>query len=130
MAPTKEVVETDKVTLPLNPSPFCLAVKCNGMVYCSGSVGIDPKTNKLVDGDIKERTRATLNNLKNVLEAAGSSLNNIVKMNIYLTDMKNFAPMNQAYLEYFPDYKPARTCVAVYQLPLNADVEMECTAHQ
>ncbi|GAB1317553.1 Endoribonuclease L-PSP [Madurella fahalii] len=107
------------------------AVKYNGMVYCSGSLGIDPKTSKFVEGTIQDRTRQALKNLAAVLEAAGSSLKNVVKVNVFLTDMSNFGAMNDVYDEFFAwQPKPCRTCVAVHQLPLSTDVEIECTAFE
>ncbi|KAK4192197.1 Endoribonuclease L-PSP/chorismate mutase-like protein [Podospora australis] len=127
MAPV--AVLTDKAPKPI--PQLSQAVKYNGMVYCSGSLATDPKTGGFVEGTVKDRTRQCLKNLSAVLEAAGSSLNNVVKVNVFLTDMKNFVPMNEAYDEFFTqEPKPCRTCVAVYQLPLGADVEVECTAFE
>ncbi|KAK0625274.1 Endoribonuclease L-PSP/chorismate mutase-like protein [Bombardia bombarda] len=120
-------VLTDKAPEPL--PQFSQAIKYNGMVYCSGNVGLDPATKKLVDGTVKDRTRQALKNLSAVLEEAGSSFRNVLKVNIFLTDMANFATMNEAYDEFVNwEPKPCRTCVAVYQLPLGTDVEIECTA--
>ncbi|KAK4457052.1 Endoribonuclease L-PSP/chorismate mutase-like protein [Cladorrhinum samala] len=125
MAPV--AILTDKAPKPI--PQLSQAVKYNGMVYCSGSLGIDPETGKFVEGTVKDRTRQCLKNLSAVLEAAGSSLKNVVKVNVFLTDMKNFATMNEAYDEFFTQSpKPGRTCVAVYQLPMGSDVEIECTA--
>ncbi|KAK0721475.1 Endoribonuclease L-PSP/chorismate mutase-like protein [Apiosordaria backusii] len=105
------------------------AIKHNGMVYCSGSLGIDHRTGKFVEGSFQDRVIRCLMNLKAVLEAAGSSLHDVVKVNVFLTDMKNFKEMNEVYDQFFTtDPKPARTCVAVHQLPLGADVEVECIA--
>ncbi|KAI1870367.1 uncharacterized protein JN550_005295 [Neoarthrinium moseri] len=126
MAPITRVY-TDKAPKPL--PQFSQAVKYNGMVYCSGNIGLDPATFKMVDGGIKEQTRQALRNLSAVLAEAGSSFNNVVKVNIFITTMDNFSTMNEAFDEFFTqDIKPCRTCVAVYQLPLNALVEIECTA--
>ncbi|KAH8679859.1 Endoribonuclease L-PSP/chorismate mutase-like protein [Tricladium varicosporioides] len=124
----KEVVLTDKAPVPL---PFySQAIKCQGMVYCSGAVGMDPATNKLVEGSIGDRTHQCLKNLSAVLEAAGSSIDNVVKVNVFITNMENFAAMNKVYESYFTKgAKPVRTCVAVFQLPLGTDVEIECVAH-
>ncbi|KAL2151339.1 hypothetical protein VTH82DRAFT_6437 [Thermothelomyces myriococcoides] len=128
MAPQVAVL-TDKAPKPI--PQLSQAVKYNGMVYCSGSLGVDPETSKFVEGSVKERTRQALKNLSAVLEAAGSSLKNVVKMNVFLTDMSNFAAMNQVYDEFFVwEPKPCRTCVAVHQLPFNSDVEIECTAFE
>lgn len=127
MAPV--AILTDKAPKPI--PQLSQAVKYNGLVYCSGSLGANPETGKFVEGSVKDRTRQCLKNLSAVLEAAGSSLNNALKVNVYLTDMKNFVAMNEAYDEYFTQGpKPARTCVAVYQLPLGADVEVECVAFE
>ncbi|KAF7515070.1 hypothetical protein G7054_g14779 [Neopestalotiopsis clavispora] len=113
-----ERVHTDKAPKPL--PQFSQAVKYNGMVYCSGNIGVDPASFTLVKGGVKEETRRALTNLSTVLEEAGSSLKNVVKVNIFLTTMDNFATMNEAYDEFFTqDVKP---------LPFNALVEIECTA--
>ncbi|RSL75707.1 hypothetical protein CEP51_010628 [Fusarium floridanum] len=114
-----------------NPLPqFSQAVVYNGLVYVSGNVGFKPGPNaELVEGTTKDRARQILTNIRSVLQAAGSSLDNVIKMNIYLTDMANFGALNEAYDEFFTqDIKPARTCVAVHQLPFGTDVEIECTA--
>ncbi|KUJ24578.1 YjgF-like protein [Mollisia scopiformis] len=125
----KEAVKTDKAPPPM---PFLSqAIKCGGMVYCSGSVGMDPTTSKLVEGSVADRTEQCLKNLAAVLEAAGSSIDNAVKVNVFLINMDNFAAMNKVYEKFFhKDPKPCRTCVAVHQLPLGTDVEIELTAHQ
>ncbi|KAF4771601.1 hypothetical protein HAV15_004333 [Penicillium sp. str.  len=125
----KEVVVTDKSPLPLKPSPYSAAVKHGGLVFCSGNIGMDPVSEKLVEGDVGDRTRQSLRNVSAVLEAAGTSIQNVIRSHVYLTSMDDFAAMNKAYLEFFRDYVPARTCVAVKALPLGTDVEIECTAH-
>ncbi|KAK6087101.1 hypothetical protein SCUP234_02194 [Seiridium cupressi] len=100
-----ERVYTDKAPKPL--PQFSQAVKYNGTVYCSGNIGFDPATFQLVEGGVKEQTRRALRNLSTVLEEAGSSLNNVVKVNIFLTTMDNFAAMNEAWDEFFTqDVKP------------------------
>ncbi|PSS08804.1 hypothetical protein M430DRAFT_110291 [Amorphotheca resinae ATCC 22711] len=126
--PQKESVFTDKAPAPL--PFFSQAIKCNGMVYCSGSIGTDPKTGKLVEGSVADRCAQSLANLSAVLEASGSSIDNVVKVNIFLTDIADFATINTVYDKVFhKEPKPCRTCVAVHQLPLGTDVEIECTAH-
>ncbi|KAF2192391.1 Endoribonuclease L-PSP [Zopfia rhizophila CBS 207.26] len=131
MAAKRQIVDTDAIPKPFPVMPFPAAVKYGGMVYLSGNIGMDPKTNKLVEGDIRDRTRMIMTIIGNVLKDSGSRFENIIKCNIYLKDMKDFAAMNEAYLEFFPDpkEKPARTCVQVAGLPLGTDVEIECVAH-
>ncbi|KAJ3528486.1 hypothetical protein NM208_g10177 [Fusarium decemcellulare] len=128
MAPQKEAVFTESAPAPM--PQFSQAIKYNGMVYCSGNIGSLPGTDfELVKGTTKDRARQAIKNLEATLTAAGSSLDNIVKMNIYITNMENFGLVNEAYDEFFTKQpKPARTCVAVFQLPMGTDVEIECTA--
>ncbi|KAI0202854.1 L-psp endoribonuclease family protein [Astrocystis sublimbata] len=130
MSPAKEEVSTQNSPAPL--PQFSQAVKYNGMVYCSGSIGVDPATKGLVKGGVQPETRRAIKNLSAVLEAAGSGLGNIVKVNVFLTTMDDFAPMNEVYDEFFGSIspKPCRTCVAVHQLPFGARMEIECTAFQ
>ncbi|KAI4139176.1 MAG: hypothetical protein LQ341_004319 [Variospora aurantia] len=125
--PMRQAVRTDKAPPPL---PFFeQAIICQGMVYCSGQVGVSPVTKQLVDGGVGDRTAQALNNLSAVLEAAGSSLRNVVECNVFLSDMTNFAAMNRVYDTFFERPKPCRTCVAVKELPLKTDVEIKCIAH-
>ncbi|KAL6814283.1 YjgF-like protein [Trichoderma sp. SZMC 28015] len=124
----KEAVLTDKAPLPL--PIFSQAIKCGPMVYCSGSVGMNPTANTLIEGEVGARAEQCLKNLSVILEEAGSSLDKVVKVNIFLTNMESFAPVNMVYEKYFnKEPKPCRTCVAVFQLPLSTDVEIECVAH-
>ncbi|PYH83137.1 Endoribonuclease L-PSP [Aspergillus uvarum CBS 121591] len=123
----REPVYTSEACAPL--PQFSQAIKYNGLVYCSGTVGTDPVTDELVPGTVTNRARMALRNLQAVLEAAGSSLDRVVKANVFLTDMNDFERLNIAWDEFFPvDPKPCRTCVAVHQLPLNTDVEIEMIA--
>ncbi|KXJ87497.1 putative brt1 protein [Microdochium bolleyi] len=108
---------------------FSQAVKYKDTVYTSGNIGLDPETWKMVDGGVKEQTRQALKNIAAILEEAGSSFDNVYKSNIFITNMDNFAAMNEAWDEVFTGKdKPCRTCVAVFQLPLGALVEIECSA--
>ncbi|EJT75491.1 hypothetical protein GGTG_05424 [Gaeumannomyces tritici R3-111a-1] len=126
MAPI-ERIHTDKAPKPL--PQFSQAVRHGGTVYCSGGIGVDPATGRLVGGTVKDRTRQVLRNLSAVLEAAGGSLRSVVKVNAFITTMDDFAAMNEAYDEFFThEPKPCRTCVAVHQLPFLTDVEIECIA--
>ncbi|KAL6859948.1 hypothetical protein ACO1O0_003972 [Amphichorda felina] len=120
------------VTAPGAPAPIpqlSQATIYNGLVFCSGSLGMDPATGAMVEGTIKDRARRAMLNLQAVLEASGSSLNHVLKVNIYLTQISNFAAFNEVWDEFFNmKEKPARTCIAVYQLPRGTDVEIEATA--
>ncbi|KAF5241950.1 hypothetical protein FANTH_8910 [Fusarium anthophilum] len=102
------------------------AIIANGFVFTSGGVAMDPKTGKMIDGDIEAHTRQIISNLGAILDEAGSSLNDVIEVNIYLSDMKYYAKMNEVYAEYWGDVKPARTCVAVKSLPMNANIEIKC----
>ncbi|KAF3397026.1 hypothetical protein DPV78_007827 [Talaromyces pinophilus] len=124
---TKTPVLTEKAPKPL-PGIYSQAIIANGVVYCSGAVAMDAETGKLVDGDVKAHTHQCIKNLTHVLEAAGSSIDKVVKVNVFLDNMDNFADMNSVYTQYWGDVKPCRTCVAVKTLPLNTDVEIECIA--
>ena len=122
----REPVHTDKA--PKAIGPYEQAIKANGLVYTAGQIPLDPKTANLVAGGIKEQTRQVLDNLKAVLEAAGSSLDRAVKATVFLKNMSDFAAMNEIYAEYLGSTKPARSTVAVAQLPRDALVEIDLVA--
>lgn len=105
--------------------PYSQAVKNCKLVFCSGQIPLT-KEGDLVEGDVKEQTHQVLKNLKAVLEEAGSSLNNVAKTTIYLSDMNDFADVNEVYSEYFTDHKPARATVEVSRLPKDVKVEIDC----
>lgn len=110
--------------------PYSQAVWNGSEIFCSGQTPIDPATGKLLTGDVAAQTHRVLDNLAAVLAAAGLSLADVIKCNVYLTDMADFAAMNGAYAERFSAPYPARTTVAVAGLPLNARVEIECIARR
>ncbi|KAL2211115.1 Endoribonuclease L-PSP [Sarocladium strictum] len=108
------------------PRPvYSQAIIANGLVFCSGQLPKDLDGN-VVSGTVQDKARQCIANLKAVLEAAGSSLEKVVEVNIFLTDMDDFARVNEVYEEYWGEPKPARTCVAVKTLPSNVNVEMKC----
>ncbi|KAH6871032.1 Endoribonuclease L-PSP/chorismate mutase-like protein [Thelonectria olida] len=113
------------------PSPLMSqAVVYNGIVYCSGSLGIDPRTGKFAEGTVADRTAQALSNLDAVLKAAGTGLHNTIKVNIFLSSINHYSSVNDAYAKFFTqEVKPCRTCVVVAELPLGAEVEIEATAH-
>ena len=110
--------------------PYSQAVWTGDLIYCSGQTPIDPLTGKLVSGGIEEQTQQAFNNLGSVLASAGLSMENVIKVNVYLTSMSNFAGMNQIYQQIFSAPYPARTTVAVAELPLQALVEIELIAQK
>ncbi len=120
-----KIVTTNKA--PSAIGPYSQAVKVGNMVYTSGQISLTPN-GELIDGDIHDQTRQVLTNLQNVLEAAGSSLGQVVKTTIYLTDMDDFIPVNTVYAEFFIENLPARSTVAVKTLPKNVKVEIEAIA--
>ena len=108
--------------------PYSQAIKANGFVFVSGQIPIDPQTGEFVEGGISEQTARVLKNLSAVLEAAGSSLDQVVKTTVFLADMKEFSGMNEVYANFFPGPPPARATVAAAGLPRDARVEIEAVA--
>jgi len=105
--------------------PYSHAIVAGGLVFTSGQLGLDPLSSELVGPDIKIQTRQVLDNLKCILEAGGSSLEQVVRVRVYLTDLNDFAGMNEVVESYFPHQPPARACVGVASLPKGALVEMD-----
>lgn len=108
--------------------PYSQAIKANGMLFCSGQIPIDPATGEFVSGGVAEQTEQVFKNLIAVLEAGGSSLENVVKTTVFLADMGEFAVMNEVYGRYFDSNKPARATVQAARLPRDAKVEIDCIA--
>lgn len=108
--------------------PYSQATEANGFVFASGQLPIDPATNAFAEGGVKEQTRQSLTNAQQVLKAAGLDLSHVIKTTVYLSDMADFAAMNEVYAEFFNKPYPARSAVAVKTLPKNALVEVECIA--
>ena len=121
-----QAIHTEKA--PKAIGPYSQAIKVGNLVFASGQVPIVPATGEFVEGGIKEQTRQSLTNEKAILEEAGTSLSKVVKTTVYLSDMANFAAMNEVYAEFFTQPYPARSAVAVKTLPKNALVEVECIA--
>jgi reactive intermediate/imine deaminase len=119
----KSIIQTEHA--PKAIGTYSQAVKVGSTVYLSGQIPLDPETMELVAGDFAARTRQVFENLKAVCEAAGGSLADIVKLNIFLTDLGHFAEVNQIMATYFPEPFPARAAVGVAALPKGADVEMD-----
>lgn len=108
--------------------PYSQAIEANGFVYASGQLPIDPTTGQFPEGGIKEQTRQSLTNAQNILMEAGIDLSHVVKTTVFLSDIANFAAMNEVYAEFFTEPYPARSAVAVKDLPKGALVEIEVIA--
>lgn len=121
-----EIISTDKA--PGAIGPYSQAIKANGMVFCSGQIPIDPATGNFVSEVVAEQTEQVFKNLSEVLTAAGSSLDKVVKTTVFLADMNDFAEMNDVYSKFFTATKPARATVQAAGLPRGARVEIECIA--
>jgi|TARA_B100000767_G_scaffold205381_1_gene192180 reactive intermediate/imine deaminase len=119
----KTIINTDKA--PQAIGTYSQAVKVNNTVYLSGQIPLIPETMEMVDGDIEAQIRRVFENLTAVCEAAGGKLQDIAKLNIFLTDLSNFATVNLVMAEYFEQPYPARAAIGVSQLPKDADVEMD-----
>ena len=122
----KEIVTTDRGPKPIGP--YSQAVKTNGFLYLSGQVALDPKTNEMNAGDIRQQTERVLENIKGILEAGGSNLHHVVKTTVFLKDMNEFPAMNEVYARYFTAAPPARSTVQAVRLPKDALVEIEVIA--
>ncbi len=122
----KEIVSTENA--PGAIGPYSQAVKTGGMVFCSGQIPIDPATGEFVSENVDEQTEQVLTNLSEVLKAAGTSLDNVVKTTVFLADMNDFVEMNEVYGRFFSDNKPARATVQAARLPRDARVEIDCIA--
>ena len=123
---TPVVVQTDNAPKALGP--YSQGIIAGGFIYTAGQGGIDPATGQIVTGGVEAETHQVWKNLSAVLEAAGSSLASVVKVNVYMVDLADFSKMNAVYAEYFPTTKPARTTVQVAALPRGLLVEIECVA--
>ena len=122
----KKIIQTDKA--PGAIGPYSQAVRTENMVYTAGQIGLDPATMEIVSGGVEAETRQVLTNLKQVLEAANSGLNYVVKTTVFLRDMADFPKMNAIYSEFFPENPPARSAVEVAALPKGVAVEIEAVA--
>lgn len=123
----RKIISTDQA--PAAIGPYSQGVVAEGsFIFTAGQIPIHPKTGELVRGDIQTQSRQVLDNLKAVLEASGAGLENVVKTTVFLSDMNDFAAMNEIYAEYFPQNPPARSAVQVARLPKDVRIEVECVA--
>lgn len=122
----KKIIHTDLA--PKAVGPYSQAVEVNGTLYISGQIPLNPETGKVVEGGIKEQTEQVFKNIAAILQAAGYTLDNVVKATVLLNDMDNFAAMNEVYAKYFTKDMPARAAYGVVKLPLGVMVEIETVA--
>lgn len=122
----RDIVLTDRGPKPIGP--YSQAVRAGGFLFVSGQVALDPKTGEMVGSEIAQQTERVLQNLKGIVEAAGSGFNRVVKTTVFLKDMNDFASMNEVYARFFTTAPPARSTVQVSRLPKDALVEIELIA--
>lgn len=123
-----EQIQINTPHAPAAIGPYSQAIRCGQFVYTSGQIALDPATGELVGQDVQEQTHRALQNLAAVLESAGTSFSRVIKTTVFLTRMSDFQAMNAVYSHYFHEKTPARSAVAVAELPRNALVEIECVA--
>ena len=122
----KRIIQTELA--PAAIGPYSQAVRIGDFLYTSGQIALDPKSGKFLSGEIKEETEQTLKNISSILQADGLELENVIKTTVYLSDLNDFAQMNQIYEKYFSRNKPARACVQVAALPKGAKIEIDAIA--
>jgi 2-iminobutanoate/2-iminopropanoate deaminase len=125
---TKTVIAVDGAPRPFAGAPYNQAIAANGLVFCAGQVALDPHTGTLVEGDVAAQTHRALQNLRAVLEGAGTGFDGVVKTTVFMIDLAEFAAMNEVYATYFTSDPPARSTVQVAALPAGARVEIEAIA--
>lgn len=118
-----KIINTEKA--PKAIGPYSQGVNCHNLVFTSGQIPLDPETGELVCGDFKAEVLQVLKNLDAILNTSNSSLQKVAKLTVFLTDLSNFAELNEVFLSYFDDHLPARSAVQVSALPMNARVEIE-----
>lgn len=124
----KKVIKTNNA--PQAIGPYSQAIEFNNMIYTSGVIPIDPNSGELVEGDIVEQTKRVFDNLKALLDDAGSSMENIIKTTVFIKNMDDFTKLNQVYSTYFVEKYPARSCVEVARLPKDVLIEVEAIAYK
>lgn len=121
-----QAVSTDRA--PRTVGPYSQAIDTGAMVFTSGQLPIQPETGKMLEGSIEEQTRQALRNVEEVLKAAGTGLDKVVKVTVFVKDMENFSRINGVYAEFFSSHKPARSLVQAARLPLDGEIEIEAVA--
>ncbi len=121
-----EIVQTSDAPEPVGP--YSQAVMSGDLIFCSGQLGIDPVSGEIVQGDVADQARRVLQNLSEILKASGSRVADVLKVTIYIRDIKNFALVNRVYADFFGEYRPSRSVVEVSGLPKNALIEIDLIA--
>ena len=122
----KKAFKTDKAAIP--GGPYSQAIIYNGIIYLSGQGPIDPQTNQVVHGTIEQETELSMENIRIILEEAGSSLSKVLQITAYLLNMREYGRFNEVYRRYFPEEPPARTCIQAARLPFDIRVEISAIA--
>ena len=123
----RKIINTNKAPLPIGA--YNQGIVTNGFIFTAGQVPIDPATGNLIEGIFKERVRQVMKNLNNILEESGTTFSNVAKFTVFLTDMSNYAAVNEVFSEFIKEsHAPARSLVAVSALPAGTDIEIECIA--
>ncbi len=125
----KDIVRTERAPAPFQGAPYSQAIRSGGLVFVSGQLAIDPETNQMIQGAITEQTERVMQNLRAILEEAGSGLGQLVKTTIYLANLADFAEMNEVYGRHVGPEPPARATIEVSALPQGALIEIEAIAH-
>lgn len=125
---SKKLIAVNSKAAPAAIGPYSQAIKTDNLIFCSGQIGLSPTTGQLVGNDITSQTTQALENIKFVLEEAGSDFSNVSKVTIFITDIANYSKVNEIYALYFKTLKPARSVVQVAGLPKEALIEIECVA--
>ena len=124
----KKIILSDAAPAPIGP--YYQAVECQGFVFCSGQIPLDPKTNQMVTGSVADQAEKVMKNIEGLLQSAGLGFDHIVKTTIFLVSMDDFSTVNEVYGKYFKKDPPARSTIAVAALPKGARVEIEVLAHR
>jgi 2-iminobutanoate/2-iminopropanoate deaminase len=123
----KKIFQTDKAAV--TGGPYSQAIIHNGIIYVSGQGAVDPQTNEIKLGTVEEEAQMALENLRIILQEAGSSLDNVLTVTVYLRDIEEYARFNEVYKKYFKENRPARTCIQAGSLPFDTRVEITATAY-
>ena len=126
----KQVIKTDRAPAAVGPYSQAIRIPCRELIFTAGQIALDPDSQEMVPGDVQAQARRALDNVKAVLEAAGSGMDHIVKATVFLLTMDDFVAVNEVYQEYFPGDPPARSAVAVKELPKGGLVEIEVIAYK